>query len=250
MGLWLLLCGARLLRPRRIIVLSANLLKATVGELRSLLTELRMAKLSELVSETSEITGVPIATVREIGRRLREAGLIRTGKGGRYGGADMTSSDAASLLTALLLSRASFLFHSDIVAQTRLYLNDFKAYHVKRDFMGRWDHRISLPKLCELDRGHTFGDALIALIDFRNFLRDFRVEVGVVSPRPFPRAYIQFYTPRFGTIALDYLLPRDAQKQFSVDSPDLYPQVPFDLLVTSIISHDSLIALASRVDYV
>jgi hypothetical protein len=45
-----------------------------------------MAKLSDLVLRSSEITGVPLPTVREISRRLRENHLIQTGVGGRYGG--------------------------------------------------------------------------------------------------------------------------------------------------------------------
>jgi hypothetical protein len=49
-----------------------------------------------------------LPTVREISRRLREARLIRQGKGGRYGAVQiMTPDDAASLLTALMLVKAS-----------------------------------------------------------------------------------------------------------------------------------------------
>src|SRR6476660_7040151 len=67
-----------------------------------------MAKLSDLISCTSAIMGVPFPTVQEVSRRLREAGIIQTGKGGRYGGIGMTPSDATSLLTTLLIMRASF----------------------------------------------------------------------------------------------------------------------------------------------
>src|SRR6516164_9520342 len=87
-----------------------------------------MAKLSDLISCCSDVTGVPPAAVREISRRLREGRLIRTGTGGRYGGADMTHDDASSLLTALLIDRTTSVSLSQIVWLTRSHLRDFRSY--------------------------------------------------------------------------------------------------------------------------
>lgn len=59
-----------------------------------------MAKLSDLIRVVALATGDGDAGVTVIARSLREAGLIATGGRGRYG-ADMTASDAASLLIAV-----------------------------------------------------------------------------------------------------------------------------------------------------
>jgi hypothetical protein len=124
-----------------------------------------MAKLSHLVLRTSEVTGISLPTVREVSRRLRESGLIRTGKGGRYGGADMTPNDAARLLTALLIVRGSAGSMADIVSHTKTYL--ILPSHGARDnrfVLARWSRQLGLPELCELKPGHTFESAFTALI--------------------------------------------------------------------------------------
>lgn len=59
-------------------------------------------KLVDLVSLAAELTGLPETTLGETARSLQKAGLIQTGKPGRYGGAKMNASDAASLTIALL----------------------------------------------------------------------------------------------------------------------------------------------------
>src|SRR5690242_721425 len=117
-----------------------------------------MAKLSDLVVQTSQVTGIGEATVRELARRLREAELIGTGKGGRYGGADMSSRDAARLLTGLLIVRATSLPLNEIAALTSIYLKGIKAHtgRGKQMVLARWDRNLGLHALCELDRGHTF----------------------------------------------------------------------------------------------
>src|SRR5271170_3484731 len=102
-----------------------------------------MAKLSDLILCTSEVTGIPEGTVREISRRLREDGLIGTGKGGRYGGAEMTPNDAASLLTALLIVRASSISLSDIARLTKGHLKGLTSHNPRghRMVLGGWDRR-------------------------------------------------------------------------------------------------------------
>jgi hypothetical protein len=180
-----------------------------------------MAKLSDLVLQTSEVTGIPVPAVREMSRRLREGGLIGTGKGGRYGGAEMTPSDAASLLTALLIMRASSVSLTDIVPLTKSYLRNLKSHSPRGHQMrlGRWHRALRLPELCRLSPGHTFEDALIALIvsfsngDFERRMPEFdfvELNVRIISPRPTPEAKIEFYTHAFGRVELFYIRPREA----------------------------------------
>jgi hypothetical protein len=210
-----------------------------------------MAKLSDLVSRSSEVTGVPIATVREISRRLREGELIRTGKGGRYGGADMTPRDAASLLTALLIVRASAVSLSDIVPLTRSHLSGLKS-------PGRWGRQLALPQLCRLKPRHTFGEAFSALIASisnrelessitkwaldrpRGFAPFFELTVKIVSP--FSEARIEFRSPAFDVLDMVYLRPRD-QAAF-LPLPRKWSDVPedeaFDLRVSATLQEPTL----------
>jgi hypothetical protein len=181
-----------------------------------------MAKLRDLVSRISDVTGVAVATVREISRRLREADLIHTGEGGRYGGADMMPSDAASLLTALLIVRASSVSQTDIVPLTKTYLRSLKSHGPRghRMVLDRWDRKLALPELCRLNSGHTFEDALIALIvSFSN--RDFErnmakmdsvsLLVKVFTIGPDPTAAIEFDTGKLGLLNLFYIRRRVAR---------------------------------------
>ncbi len=229
----------------------------------SQLVDSGMAKLSDLVSRSSEATGVPVATVREISRRLREAELIRTGMGGRYGGADMMPSDAASLLTALLIVRASSVSLADIVALTRSHLN-FRAYKPDSHplLMGRWDPPLFLPQLERLKRGHTFGDSLSALIgsiangDLKRATKDwalirprriapsFTLDVFVNSPKPHPEAWIEFGAPAFDRLSLIYVRPQDVKMVIIPDAPrkwsDLSADTGFDLTVRASITENTL----------
>lgn len=59
-------------------------------------------KLNELVAEVSNMTGLPQATIGETARSLQKAGLIKTGRPGRYGGAQMSSEDATALSIAVI----------------------------------------------------------------------------------------------------------------------------------------------------
>jgi len=226
-----------------------------------------MAKLSDLISCTSAIMGVPFPTVQEVSRRLREAGMIQTGKGGRYGGIGMTPSDATSLLTTLLIMRASFASLSKIVPLTRSHLKDFRSYSSRgeRLVLDTWDQKLALPQLCRLKRGHTFGDSLTALIgsisngDLKQAVADwassrphgvapsFRFEVKIVGPRPHSEAGIEFHTAAFDE-ELFYLRPRDVKKFNLIDQApprklrDLFENEPFgfDLYVTASIGQETL----------
>src|SRR5712671_6569082 len=126
-----------------------------------------MAKLSALISKVAEVTGLPRPTVQEVSRRLREDGLIKTGAHGRFGGADMSPADAGSLLTAILVVNASpTVSFSKIARLTRSHLA-IRSYGSGSDdtvFLDRWNQQLELPQLCRLSRGHSFGEALAALI--------------------------------------------------------------------------------------
>jgi CBS domain-containing protein len=226
-----------------------------------------MAKLSDLSLRSSEVTGVPLATVREISRRLREGGLIRTGKGGRYGGTDMTPGDAATLLTALLIVRASSVSLGDIVRLTRSHLRDFRSYSPRSDhlLLGHWDRELALPQLCGLHRGHTFGESFSALIgsisngDLERAIADwassrprgvapfFKLAVKINSPRPHPEAWIEFESPAFDQLQLIYLRPRDAKKLIVPNAPrrwrDLSEDTGFGLTVTAAVTEDTLTSI-------
>jgi hypothetical protein len=186
-----------------------------------------MAKLSDLIQCTSEVTGIPVSTVREIGRRLRESGIISTGKGGRYGGADMTPKDAASLLTGLLISRVSCVSLAEIPSLTGVHLKDLTAHEprVRGLVLARWDRRLELSPLCQLEPGHSFADGFAALItsfvngEFERRMAKWgwvHVYVEIVSPIPLgsrvaqPDAMIFLDTKAFGDSTLYYIRRRDA----------------------------------------
>jgi hypothetical protein len=227
-----------------------------------------MAKLSDLISCSSKVTGVPEPTVREISRRLREAHLIRTGFGGRYGGADMTPEDAATLLTGILIVRASAVSLSKIVLATKSYLRKFRAYSTSTERLplGRWDRKLQLPQLYRLKTGHRFGEAFTALIasimdgDFERALarwgsssrtggsRFFAIEVRIDSLRPHPEAWIQFDSSAFRELKLVYLNPRDAKNLIEPQKPrnlsDLSYDTGFDLTVKATLGEQTLTSVA------
>ena len=188
-----------------------------------------MARLSELVERTAEVTGIPEATVREVSRRLREGGLIQTGKGGRYGGADMTPTDAASLLTGLLIVKASAVSFAEIASLTKVHLSRLTSHSARghRVVSARWDRRLELSAFCRLKSGHVFGDAVAALIaSFSNGEFERRmpkwgwVEVSIhvysskatASSVRNPEAAIDFETEALGHSGLLYIERRTAER--------------------------------------
>jgi hypothetical protein len=213
-----------------------------------------MTKLSDLVSRTSEVTGIPVATVREVSRRLREAGLIGTGKGGRYGGADMTPKDAAGLITALLILRASSVPLTEIVQHTKTHLRGLKSHRPRGHRMvpARWDTNLPLPELCRLKTGHSFEEAFTAVIvsfsnrDFERAMAKFEfvdVSVKVISARPDPEARIGFETGAFDMITLIYILPREAERSEMVMPrkwSDIREDFRFDMAVEANIGQSIL----------
>jgi hypothetical protein len=216
-----------------------------------------MAKLSALVSRTSEVTGMPVKTVRELGRRLREAGLIGTGTGGRYGGADMTPRDAAGLLTALLIVRASSVSLTKITQHTEDHLRGLKSHRPSGHRMvpARWHKAISLPELCRLETGHNFERAFTALIasfsnrDFERAMGKFGsvdVTVKIISQHRDPEARIEFDTGAVSFVNLIYILPREAKRSEMV-SPrkwfDIRGDAHFDMAVQANVGQATLKAI-------
>jgi hypothetical protein len=181
-----------------------------------------MAKLSDLIQGTSDITGVPVPTVRELSRRLRESGLISTGKGGRYGGAEMTPADAGGLLTALMIAKTSSVSLNRIVPLTKTYLRGLRSHSGLRLHSGRgydwvfdrWKRQLGLAELCRLKEGHTFEEAIVGLISSMsnsNFeltipkWGSVNVELEVFDSTPVPAARLSFYTTNFGILRLHYI---------------------------------------------
>jgi hypothetical protein len=226
-----------------------------------------MAKLIDLVSCSAEITGVPEATVREISRRLREAGLISTGKVGRYGGADMTASDAASLLTGLLVAGSSAVAINDLGSFTKSHLN-LKSYLPRQRpplLSGTWSRVLALPLLHRLKNGHAFRDALTALIESAangdyeraikkwaesGLLNPFGLKVSLGRPRPEPEAKIEFSSPNLGEYCLLYLRPADVRLHqiFTPAAPRKWSHLLsdpryFDLEVNAVITESTIAAL-------
>jgi hypothetical protein len=117
----------------------------------------RMASPAQLTQTVSMVTGVPHATVVDIDRKLVKAGL--RAKGGRgFNAAQMTSLDAARLLTAIVTSPQA---------------ND-SAASVERYAATRPDKTISsaglfgateLDDLATLPVEHSFVDAIAAVIE-------------------------------------------------------------------------------------
>jgi hypothetical protein len=227
-----------------------------------------MAKLSDLVACTSEVTGIPFAAVQEVSRRLREGGLIQTGKGGRYGGADMVPEDAASLLTALLVLKVSSVSLSEIVRLTCFHLRKLKAHSDKGDrlVLDTWDQPLALSQLCRLKKGHTFGESLSALIssiskgELTKAVADwasgrphgvaafFEFQVRLDGPRPHSAAQIRFNTAAF-EMWLTYVRPLD--RVVPVPLPrkarDLLELKPrgFNLVVTANVDEETLTAIGT-----
>jgi hypothetical protein len=222
-----------------------------------------MAKLSELIMRTAAVTGTPEATVREISRRLREGGLIQTGKGGRYGGADMTPRDVACLLSGLLIVRASSVSFADIASVAKSHLDGLTS-HIPRSHRmipARWDRRLELSELCKLKVGHGFGEAFAGLIasfangEFEQRMtkwRWVRVAVTIYSPRPIPfrteepEAAIEFETEAFGRSYLHFIRRRGAERTEMIAPSkwsDINEEMHCDLSVGAEISSATLKSL-------
>jgi hypothetical protein len=120
----------------------------------------------------------------------------------------MTPTDAASLLTALLIVRASAASLNNIALVTKLHLQDLICRG--DDARRSWDRQLALPQLSRLKLGHTFAEAFSALIasisngDLERSIKKwnigkggFEIKVRIDKPTPLYGAYIEFRTDAF-----------------------------------------------------
>lgn len=130
-----------------------------------------MAKLSNLQEAFVEALQdcLDPGSIRETGRRLKEAGLIRKGLRGRYGGTEMTSEDATSYMAALLGGgdRRNVLEAARTAERTMALVFD-QALVLEGEPIKLKDDvfRFGLP------RRHTFGELLRAIIDASSYTWD------------------------------------------------------------------------------
>jgi hypothetical protein len=120
-----------------------------------------MAFFNDLVRVIAEVEGMDVMTVRGIGIKVREAGLLS--KGGRgLSAARMTARDAAALLTAVNGTDLSKDAGEAVKAFHGLVLT-FEAIDLTRP-AGAPRRNASGPVERVLVRGSTFGDAFEALV--------------------------------------------------------------------------------------
>jgi hypothetical protein len=115
-----------------------------------------MASPAQMVRTLSETTGVPLATVTDIDRKLVKSDLRSKGGRGLYA-ARMTPLDAARLLTAMLASSQTTMAAAAV--------NRYAKTHVDRsrssdDIFGA----SGLADLASLTREHSFVEGLQSLI--------------------------------------------------------------------------------------
>ncbi|MBV2183868.1 MAG: hypothetical protein KUL88_04910 [Rhizobium sp.] len=133
-----------------------------------------MASPKELVATVAKLTGVPEGTVILHDRNLLVAGLRSEGMRGR-GKSSVTFEDAANLLIA--------------VAGSRNVKDSAKTVREYRDLVA------SQPlEFGDVERGHTFGDALAALLEAAPKDRDAfagpdggTIDVSMFGPSPAAR---------------------------------------------------------------
>ena len=117
-----------------------------------------MAKLTELADIESAALGFSRESARSVILYLRPAGLIQSAGRGRNA-ADMTPADAAALLVGL----SHFAPVREVAVSTKLILDA-----QRQDGFGRFVPSLALPPfdfLSDLGEAHTFGQALVYLIE-------------------------------------------------------------------------------------
>jgi hypothetical protein len=121
-----------------------------------------MSKLPALVSALSEVDGRDRKSVEHIGRTIREAGYIPTGKRGS-GAADMTPREAANFIIALN--------GADTPKDGPIAIDRFRSLRqyykgTSKDFREYVDSFEGQPEaMQDVADSRTFGEALDALID-------------------------------------------------------------------------------------
>ncbi len=163
-----------------------------------------MATPGDLIAVVAESLGLPEVMVSQHDRNLASAGL--RSKGGRgLSAAKMTADDAATLLIACVASLAV----KDTVQAFELY-GRMQSVMGSSDINKRlpsWElERFPIPELMQLDPGHTFKDALSALVKassrgaFLDTKKDdhgnlpVSVSIGINAPSPIANIEIRFST--------------------------------------------------------
>jgi hypothetical protein len=140
-----------------------------------------LAKLIHLTASVAEAlrgTEITKKSVRETARRLQEAGLIKRGKPGRYGGAEMGVEDGVALIAAIVGAGDK----RDVIKS---------AETAKLTLEMIFDHSRSTKgylRLTGLKKQHTFKNALLTLVEKRP-LEAFSLFVSV--NRPFPQGMVE-----------------------------------------------------------
>lgn len=115
-----------------------------------------MTSPAELMRTVSLVTGVPLATIVDIDRRLVK-GKLRT-KGGRgFNAAQMAPLDAARLLTAVLASPQANAAADAVERYTQTHVDRTRS-------SDKLFGAVNLDDLVALPANHSFVDALTALI--------------------------------------------------------------------------------------
>ncbi|MDF2997570.1 MAG: hypothetical protein K0R27_3207 [Xanthobacteraceae bacterium] len=149
-------------------------------------------KLSDLNRALGK-TGLDPKSIRETTRRLREARLIKTGVGGRYGGADMDARDAAVAVIALVGAGDS----RDVINAART-VNLCSAMVIDRFSNPQETADIEAPSAAAffgLPTQHTFAEAVEALVQsaacgFAPIDGTSALPLSIAVRRPWPRARI------------------------------------------------------------
>ena len=154
-----------------------------------------LARLSKLVEVGSEVLGIPLKTGREIGRRAREAGWIRSGARG-FAAPEMNANDAANWLLGVMGGNEVLRAGEAVALCRRL---QFYMYSNRKEFA---DVPEPAPEdFFGLGEGHMFHEALERMIqwatDHGNFIYPpWEVPITIVRiavQRPTPLADIDLY---------------------------------------------------------
>ena len=120
----------------------------------TILQELVVARLSDLVSSLSKALGIPEPRLRLFARHTREGGFITT-KGRGTSAAEMTTSDATNLVLAVM--------GTDTAKEVAKAVETFRRL-VPYQLPKNWS-KLGIGLVQDLPEDHTFGDAMEALID-------------------------------------------------------------------------------------
>lgn len=181
-----------------------------------------MATSGELIKAVATLSGLPETTIATYFRSLREAEPRLVSTGGRGpSAAKMTYIDGASMLTAVMGSRferepAEKIvrnFHKMLAVDGARWVTSRQEPRMegKQDASalqdGRWIlEGFELPRLSQLDEGHSFIDALAALLEvaaddgfdgalkhaFPNDRSSCFISVSVKGPRPSASILLSF----------------------------------------------------------